>query len=347
MTRHAVFAGAFGLVMAVAAGADAGTIQPGDLIVVDRGNGTLDDVNPTTGVSNVIATGFSNPQGLAINSHGMIFVSDIGTSTIDMVNPTTGVVTTFSGNGVGSGPTLDRPFQMAFNSSGTLLVADGQTPNGNSTNVLAIDPNGNRTLVAGNNGSSNNLFNEFLAGLALDSKGNIYASAPTGGTIYHVTVGSATSLSTAVSAPQGLAFGGNGLLLAVNGNPSNPQVWSIDPSNGNASVLANNTGIGSGPAFGFLRALTVAPNGEFYTTDVGNNEIFEVNPLNGNRTVVSGSGVGGTTFGALTYGIAVDPAVPEPSALALSIAALVAGSALVWNRRRSRLLDGCRSVLSH
>ena len=347
MTRSAVFAGAFGLVMAVAASADAGSIQPGDLVVVDRGNGTLDDVNPTTGASSVIASGFSNPQGLAINSLGMLFVSDIGTLTIDEVDPTTGVVTTFSGSGVGSGPSLDRPFQMAFNSSGTLLVADGQTPNGNSTNVLAVAPNGNRTLVAGNNGSSNNLFDEFLAGLAVDSNGNIFASAPTGGTIYHVTTGAATSLSTAVSAPQGLAFGGNGRLLAVNGNPSNPQVWSIDPTTGNASLLADNNGIGTGPAFGSLRALTVAPNGEFYATDVGNNEIFEVNPLNGNRTVVSGNGIGGTTFGALTYGIAIEPAVPEPSSLALSIAALGAGSVLFWNRGRSRLLDGRRSVHSH
>ncbi len=181
----------------------------------------------------------------------------------------------------------------------------------------------------------------------LDSKGNIYASAPTGGTIYHVTAGAAAFLSNAVSAPQGLAFGSNGLLLAVNGNPSNPQILSIDPSNGNALLLADNSGNGSGPAFGTLRALTVAPDGEFYATDVGNNEIFEINPLNGNRTIVSGNGVGGTTFGALTYGIAVDPAVPEPSALALGISALVAGSVLFWNRRRSRLLDGCRSVHSH
>jgi hypothetical protein len=35
---------------------------------------------------------------------------------------------------------------------------------------------------------------------------------------------------------------------------------------------------------------------------------------NGNRTIVSGNGVGGATFGSLTYGIAVYPApVPEPA----------------------------------
>jgi glucose/arabinose dehydrogenase len=104
---------AMGLVMAHVGAA--GTIQPGDIIVVDRGNGTLDDINPVTGALNfVIASGFSNPQGLAINSFGSIFVSDIGASTIDEANPITDVVTTFSGNGVGGGPALDRPFQMEF-----------------------------------------------------------------------------------------------------------------------------------------------------------------------------------------------------------------------------------------
>ena len=144
--------------------ANADLVQPGDLIVVDRGNGTLDVVNPTTGATNfVIASGFSNPQGVAINAQGRIFVSDIGTSTIDAVNPTTGVVTTFSGSGVGSGPALNRPFEMAF-SSGTLYVAEGGVPNGNTTAVYAIDAAGNRTVVAGNNGSSNNLFGQVPGG---------------------------------------------------------------------------------------------------------------------------------------------------------------------------------------
>src|SRR5271155_1778646 len=95
------------IVVAFAGVATAGSISPGDLIVVDRGNGTLDDVDPTTGAATVIASGFSNPQGVVINSQGVIFVSDIGTHTIDQVNPNTGVVTTFSGNGVGSGTALD------------------------------------------------------------------------------------------------------------------------------------------------------------------------------------------------------------------------------------------------
>jgi len=70
MQRHVAFATALGLALAVAGVARGGSINPGDLIVVDRGNGTLDDVNPTSGAGFVIASGFSNPQGVAINSLG-------------------------------------------------------------------------------------------------------------------------------------------------------------------------------------------------------------------------------------------------------------------------------------
>jgi len=337
MARLAAFATALGLALAVSGASTAGSISPRDLIVVDRGNGTLVDVNPTTGASTVIASGFSNPQGVAVNAQGMIFVSDIGTSTIDMVDPATGTVTTFSGSGVGSGPTLNRPFQMAF-SGGTLYVADGQTPDGNSTDVIAIDAAGNRTIVAGNNGSSNDLFKASLAGLAIDKQGSIFASSPAGGTVYHVSSGTATPLSASVLAPQGLAIALNGQVLAVNGSPSAPGIWSIDPTNGNAVVLADNSGIGTGPAFGVLRGITVAPDGTIYATDVASNETFMVNPLNGDRSVVSGNGVGGTTFGALTYGITVypsiSPPVPEPSSgvlLALGAAGLILAR---WRTRR-------------
>jgi glucose/arabinose dehydrogenase len=85
--RQIVFTTTLGIAPALAAAANAGSIKSSDLIVIDRGNGTLDDVNPTTGASTVIASGFSNPQGLTINAQSMIFVSDIGTSTIDEVNP--------------------------------------------------------------------------------------------------------------------------------------------------------------------------------------------------------------------------------------------------------------------
>jgi large repetitive protein len=321
MQRRLVFAMAVGSVLAVAGVATAGSITAGDLIVVDRGNGTLDDVNPTTGASVVIASGFSNPQSVAINAQGMIFVSDIGTHTIDEVNPTSGIVTTFSGNGIGTGTALDRPFEMAFNSAGTLYVADGQTPNGNSTNVFAIDAAGNRTVVAANNGSSNNLFKESLAGLTIDpSTGNIFVATATGHTLYQVTPGGSVSTiySNTSAEPQGLAFS-SGQVLYANGGTANPAVYSVNPGTSVATLVSNDFTVGSSDLFG----LAVGSNGTIYATSVSSPDvvIYAIDPTTGNATTISGNGIGGTTFGALSYGIAVYPAfsatIPEPSSAVL------------------------------
>ena len=122
--------------------------------------------------------------------------------------------------------------------------------------------------MAGNNGSSSNLFAEGLAGLALSASGKIYASEATvGHTIYSVGLGTATALTSAVTAAQGLAFGANGNLLAVSGDPSNPLIASIDPTTGNTTTLSDNNGIGTGPAYASLRGITIG-NRAIYVTGV-------------------------------------------------------------------------------
>jgi sugar lactone lactonase YvrE len=336
MLRPMAFATAIGIMLAVAGVATAGSINPGDLIVVDRGNGTVNDVNPTTGASVVIASGFSNPQGVAINAVGTIFVSDIGTSTIDSVNPITGVVTTFSGNGVGSGVSLNRPFEMAFSASGTLYVADGQA-NSNSTNVVAIAPNGDRTVVAGNNGSSTNVFAQSLAGLTINpADGNLFVSTASGHTIYEVTPGGSvtTAYTNSSAEPQGLALS-SGQILYANGG-ANAAVFSVDPVTHMSTLVSN-----SFPSGADLFGLAVGSNGTIYATSIASPDvvIYAIDPTTGNASVLAGNGIGGTTFGALSYGIAVYPSlssVPEPASLVLlGLGVLGIGA---WGRlRRTRV----------
>jgi hypothetical protein len=336
MQRQLRFAAILGVWLAIGGVASAGQIQPGDLIVVDRGNGTLDDVNPTTGASVVIASGFSVPEGVTISSQGMIFVSDIGTQTIDEVNPTNGVVTTYSGNGVGTGMALDRPLEMAFGASGTLYVANGATSD--TTAVLAIAPNGSRTVVAANNGSSTNVFAQALNGLVINpATGNLFVSTATGHTIYQVTPGGGVTTvysNTSLPAePQGLALS-SGQILFANGGTANPAVYSVNPATMMATLVSNSFTVGTSDLFG----LAVGGKGTIYATSVSVPDvIFAINPTTGAATIISGNGTGGTTFGALAYGIAVYPtlsSVPEPSsAVLLALGAFGLISAISVRRR--------------
>jgi hypothetical protein len=147
-------------------------------------------------------------------------------------------------------------------------------------------------------------------------------------------------LSTAgvINTPEGLATDKSGRVVTIDGNISTPAVYYVNPATGQATVLSDNIGHGSGPAFGTLRGVTLDASGNILATDILNNQIFEIDPTTGDRFVLSGNGVGGTTFAGLDIGIAVYPrvtaSVPEPSSLILAgVPAFLACCA--WARGRS------------
>ena len=93
----------------------------------------------------------------------------------------------------------------------------------------------------------------------------------------------------------------------------------VDPVTGNRTILSDNTH-GTGPDFTALGGVSVLPNGDLLVgdgnsfTSLGQSRLIEVDPATGNRTILSGSGVGsGPAFqavlGGLPYGnsiVAVD-----------------------------------------
>jgi len=92
-------------------------------------------------------------------------------------------------------------------------------------------------------------------------------------------------------------------------------------------LVSNNFTVGTSDLFG----VAVGGNGTIYATSIASPDIviYAIDPTTGNATVLAGNGTGGTTFGDLSYGIAVYPSIssiPEPSSvilLALGITGLI------------------------
>jgi sugar lactone lactonase YvrE len=78
----------------------------------------------------------NNPSGVAVDSQGNLFIADTGNNRIRMVSASNGFITTIAGNGTmgysgdygpATGAELNNPTDVAVNSAGSVLVADGSS----------------------------------------------------------------------------------------------------------------------------------------------------------------------------------------------------------------------------
>ena len=114
----------------------------GTVFVADSGNNRIRSVTPTGTVttfagstlafSNGVGTAatFKNPVSLVFDASGVLFVADADNNAIRSITPAS-VVTTYAGQstsghveGAGANAKFSSPGGLAFNSAGTLLVAD-------------------------------------------------------------------------------------------------------------------------------------------------------------------------------------------------------------------------------
>jgi hypothetical protein len=97
------------------------------------------------------STSFSRPQGLAIDSAGVLYVADTGNNCIGKVTPL-GAVNTLAGtkrsrpfaDGTGSAVTFASPIGVAVDASGSVYVSDTE-----NQRVRRIAPNSTVTTLAG------------------------------------------------------------------------------------------------------------------------------------------------------------------------------------------------------
>ncbi len=165
-------------------------LTQGSRIRVINQEGIISTVLTAVRISGTTVSMLSDPAGLVIDSAGRLLISEAGAHRVVRYDLATRTSTLIAGTGTagfrgdGGAATdarLDSPGDLAFDSTGNLLIAD----RGNNR-VRRVSPDGTIQTIAGSSGTFSyvNISGELatdvglgsIDGLAVDSKDNIYIS---------------------------------------------------------------------------------------------------------------------------------------------------------------------------
>jgi sugar lactone lactonase YvrE len=271
------------------------------------------------------AARFLAPQGLAVNSAGLIYIADSGNNAIRAITAG-GVVSTLAGapsGGSVDGPTtISRfysPQSVAADGSGSLYIADAR----NST-IRKLTQDGSVTVLAGSPGvfgsadgiGTNALFASPQA-LALDGAGNIFVSDTANHTIRKITsAGTVTTVAGAAGIPGNAdGFGTDAHFYAPTGigldNANNIYVadtWNhtirkITPGGlvttlaGWAGYFGSADGATNNARFNCPVGLCVHSSGTIFVTDFNNHTIRQVTAAGVVTTIAGWPGMWGSAEG--------------------------------------------------
>jgi hypothetical protein len=208
-------------------------------------------------VATTIGSGFSSPEGLAVDAAGDVFVANAANSAVKEVLPN-GTIKT-----IGSG--FINPGGVAVDAAGDVFVA-----NTNSTAVKEVLPDGTiKTIGSG-----------FIhpGGVAVDAAGDVFVADQDNNAVKEVLPdGTIKTIGSGFSTPFGVAVDAAGdVFVADQGN------------NAVEEVLPDGTikTIGSGFFFPFGVAVDAA--GDVFVADSGHNAVKEVLPNGTIKTIGSG-----------------------------------------------------------
>jgi hypothetical protein len=268
---------------------------------------------------------FSYPQGLVMDTvNARVFLGGyyMGVYNIFAVDLVTGARTIISGYGVGSGPDLSQPRDLALDpAGGSLLVTDV-----GSLALYSVDiASGARTVVSSASRGTGETFQRPTAVVrtiggteAIVADSGSYSlllvnlSSGNRSVISSTTVGTGTYLAGDMYGLEADPANGRVFVTSTGGLPKPflyvaPNVMAVDLSTGDRTVVSNK---GNGSGRTFTCPVTVdydAANDRLLVVDGKMDALMEIDALTGNRTVVSGCTMGaGPSFDNLR-GFAVDP----------------------------------------
>jgi len=275
------------------------------------------------------AASFNGPVSVVFDGSGNLFVSESAGNDIREIDQA-GMVSTFAGSGVvgnGNGPgntaSFSTPFQLNFDGSGNINLAD----EGNNV-IRKINISGTVSLFAGT-GAQNSTDGTVVTasfnnpyGLVVDGTGNIYIADRGNSTIRKIDLARQV---TTFAVLDGAAAPGNNtglgfLATDASGNlffGDSNHVKEITPAGVVNTIAGNNLagfadGNGAAASFNKLVGIAVDALGNIYTGDANNNRIRKITQA-GAVTTLAGSGGGGNNDGISAtasfhapYGVAVD-----------------------------------------
>lgn len=306
-------------------------VTPSGVITTIAGTGTAGfsgDGGPATSAK------LNGPYRVTVDSAGNVYIPDSSNSRVRKVSPS-GIITTIAGNGnVGRGgdggsavnASLNYPEAVAFDSNGNYYIAD------EGANVIRrVDTNGNITTAAGtgvgnytgDGGPATSATLDGPVGIALNATNDLFISDQVNNVIRKVSNG----IITTVAGNGVFGYGGDGG-PALQAEFAYPASISIDPAgnlyipdvnndrirvllvNGTITSVAGNGGQGysgdGGPAnsaqINVPRSVSVAPNGDVYIGDFGNNVVRVLTPSlsSGAPAITNGGVIGDSDFGGFT-----------------------------------------------
>jgi sugar lactone lactonase YvrE len=246
------------------AGGSGGVGNAGTVYLHGGGNAPQTAYSP--GAQTTLATGFKDPQGVAVDGDGNAYVADHGDGEIYKVTPS-GAKSAFA--------MLKEASSLAMDGAGNLYAVASDPAQYPGTSFYEIGPGGRKSDLIG-----------FLikgyepltpADLAVGGSGDLFA-AFTGGNVLETTLSSVgTNILSKNFQPGGLAVGGAGNVFIT--DQDNSRVWRVTP-NGAKSTL--------GSGYNRPEGIAVDAEGDVFVADFGNNRVVQVTPEGKQSTVGSG-----------------------------------------------------------
>jgi uncharacterized protein (TIGR03437 family) len=303
-------------------------VTPNGTITTFAGNGKQGysgDGGPATSAE------LNGPYRVTVDLAGNVYIPDSGNSRVRKVAPD-GTITTFAGNGSSGysgdgGPAtsavLNYPEAVAFDSAGNYYIAD------EAANVIRkVNPSGiistavgtGNAAYTGDGGPATSATLDGPVGIQVDASNNLYISDQVNNVIRKVTNGTISTF--AGTGTFGFAGDGGPATKAEFGYPASigidaaGNLYIPDVNNyrirvvltdGTIWTVAGNGGEGyggdGGPAvdaeINAPRSVSVAPNGNIYIGDFGNNRVRMLTPVVGANipTILNGGVVSADQFG--------------------------------------------------